>query len=137
MAKRRAARRADAEGESSPRLDTHAASTEPETSDVGAGPPTTDDLDQEIALAVVGPDPRDHARLRRLEACGLEADRCPVLDLELDPSPRADAGHRPILVDGAWMSARAAEVLAMDPTIAELEHVVAWLRDRERDQEEP
>lgn len=145
MAKRRAARRSDAEGESSPRLDTHAASAEPELLDesgraeAGDGPSITDEIDLEVELAIVGP-MGDRARVRRLErACGVELDRCPVLGIELDPSPRAHASHRPTLVEGAWMSARAAEILASRPTVAELEHVVEWLRDcaREHDQEEP
>ncbi len=152
MAKRRAARRSDAGGDSSPRPGTRAASAEAELLDEPDGmtdaagtstefaradnvhPATvTDETDLEIELAVVGPDPlRDRARVRRLErACGVELDRCPVIGLELDPSPRAHASHRPTLVDGVWMSARAAELLASHPTVDELEHAAEWLRGQE------
>lgn len=70
-----------------------------------------------------------HRRMRL--ACPEAPLECPVLGIELDVSPRAHAGHRPVEHVGVWMSTRAAELLTHGPDPDELDLVAEWLRTRE------
>lgn len=72
---------------------------------------------------------------------GIEADRCVVLDIELDIGPRAAAHAHPVQLgqilrgaDGAvegrtlWASRIGAKIVEAGVSAVALEHAAAWLR---------
>lgn len=72
------------------------------------------------------------ARRRRLARAGFDTDRCPMLGVELDASPRSATSAIPaVLDDGTVVSLVAASLVRGRITPEQLEHAAAWLRARE------
>lgn len=70
------------------------------------------------------------ARRRRLARAGLEVDRCPLLDIELDIGPRAGRWQYPTTREGGIVSALAAAILESGVSPDALELAAARLRER-------